>query len=363
MRGLLSPLIKLIVFLIVTTFAIYVLGATIANTSYGSTQSYKAMFSDVAGLSNGDDVRVAGVRVGTVSGIKLIHHNNSSGKGAPCTKSNTAESVCSDSVAQITFTVIKSRPLPRSVTAVLRYRNLVGQRYLDLQQGAGNPNDLLPNHGTIGIDHTQPAVDLTTLFNGFQPLFQGLDAVQINQLSFEVINALQGQGGSLELLLTNLADITNTIADKDQVIGNVVDNLGSALTAVGNRDTELSNLIVQLQGFISGLAADRVSIGNSIDGINILATTTAGLLTKVRAPLAKDITDLTALTANLNRNSGVVTKFLQNLPGTVGTLVHTGSYGSWFNFYLCSITADVTLPGAGVIHIPASQSSAARCNG
>ncbi|MCU1656681.1 MAG: Phospholipid/cholesterol/gamma-HCH transport system substrate-binding protein [Pseudonocardiales bacterium] len=343
MRGLLAPLIKLIVFLIVTAFATYVLGATIANTSYGSTTSYKAIFTDVAGLSVGDDVRIAGVRVGSVSGIKIVDHD----------------------LAQISFSVIKSRTLPKSSQAHLRYRNLVGQRYLDIEQGAGDANDLLTKGGTIPQSQTSNAVDLTALFNGFQPLFQGLNATQINSLSTEIIQVLQGEGGSLELLLTTLADLTNAIADKDQVIGSVIDNLSSVLTAVGNRDTELSNLIVQLQGFISGLSSDRFTIGNSIDSIYNLATSTAGLLGQIRAPLAKDVTDLTALTANLNKNSATVQNFLQQLPGTVAALIRTGSYGSWFNFYLCSISADVKLPTGGVLPVPIAQprSTVQRCQG
>ena len=346
MRGLLSPLIKLVVFLVVTIFATYVLAATIANTSYGSTKSYHAIFTDVSGLTNGDDVRIAGVRVGTVTGIKIIKDTDGKYK------------------SRITFTVISSRPLPKSTLAKLRYRNLVGQRYLDIEQGPGDPNDLLKNGGTIPASQTTNALDLTYLFNGFQPLFQGLDSTQINELSGELISALQGEGGSLELLLTNLADLTNSIADKDAVIGDVVDNLSSALTAVGERDNELSNLIVQLQRFISGLAQDRVTIGNSIDSINALATNTSNLLSQIRAPLAKDITDLTGLTANLNKNSSVVASFLQKLPDTVGVLIRTGSYGSWFNFYLCSVSLDIKLPSGGIIPVNnVAPASAARCGG
>src|ERR1700712_3316601 len=111
MRGLLSPLIKLIAFLVVTSFATYVLAATIANTSYGDTRTYQADFTDASGLNIGDDVRV-----GTVSSINIVKHNT----------------------AEVTFSVEKDRPLPDSVHINLRYRNLVGQRYLDVEQGAGS---------------------------------------------------------------------------------------------------------------------------------------------------------------------------------------------------------------------------------
>lgn len=341
MRGLLSSLLKLITFLVITSFATYVLAATIANTSYGSTTTYQANFQDVNGLQLGDDVRIAGVRVGSVTDIKIVNHNR----------------------ARVSFTVQKSRPLPKSTEAHLRYRNLIGQRYLDIEQGAGNANDMLKKNDVIPETQTFPALDLTALFQGFKPLFQGLNATQINKLSTEIIQTLQGEGGSFELLLGNLGDLTNAIADKDQVIGSVVDNLSSVLTAVGSRDAELSNLILQLQQFVTGLAQDRTVIGNSITSINDLTTSTASLLSQIRAPLAKDIVDLTALTGVLNKNSDTVKFVVQQLPGTVATLIRTASYGSWFNFYLCTLSGTITLPGNNVLKIPLSKNPAPRCQG
>lgn len=348
MKGLLSPLIKLLVFLVVTAFATYVLGATIANSSYGATQTYRADFTDVSGLQVGDDVRIAGVRVGSITDIALVQPD----------KRRTPD-------ARVSFTVAKSTSIPTSVIAQLRYRNLVGQRYLDVEPGPGSTNATLKANAVIPDTQTRPAVDLTVLFQGFQPLFQGLDAGQINQLSGEIITTLQGEGGSLDLLLGTLGDLTNTLADKDQVIGEVVDNLSSVLTAVGSRDVQLSNLILQLQGFVTGLAQDRNTIGSAIDGINQLATSTSGLLTQVRAPLKKDIVDLTGLVGNLNQGSGAIQNVLTQLAPTVGGLIRTASYGSWFNFYLCSISGTITLPiGAidlGQVAVP--YSPATRCSG
>ncbi|MDT4936791.1 MAG: phospholipid/cholesterol/gamma-HCH transport system substrate-binding protein [Pseudonocardiales bacterium] len=357
--GLIAPLIKLVVFLVVTAFATYVLGATIANTAYGSTTSFKAMFTDTAGLTNGDDVRIAGVRVGTVSGIKIVKDTNA----ADCLHiQDNRSQVTPCYLSRVSFTVIKSRPLPKSVEATLKYRNLVGQRYLDIAQGAGDPT-LMKKGDTIPVAQTHPALDLTFLFNGFKPLFQGLDAPSINDLSGEIIQTLQGEGGALETLLGTLADLTNTLADKDKVIGDVVNNLASVLTAVGNRDQELSDLITQLQGFVSGLSGDRATIGAAIDGINTLATTTTNLLSQVRAPLARDITDLSALSVNLNNNKATLQKVFDNLPDTAAVLTRTGSYGSWFNFYLCSLKADIQLPGGTILPIDLHQPvNVPRCN-
>jgi phospholipid/cholesterol/gamma-HCH transport system substrate-binding protein len=340
LRGLLAPLVKLCAFLVVTAFATYVLAATIANTDYGATTAYHADFTDVSGLDVGDDVRIAGVRVGTVSGIKIVHQN----------------------VAEVTFSVAKTRPLPVSAQLDLRYRNLVGQRYLDIQQGAGDSTRMQDPQQPIPVSRTSPALDLTVLFEGFKPLFQGLAADQINKLSAEIIEVLQGEGGSLDLLFSTLGDLTNSLADKDKLIGDVITNLNSVLDTIGRRDAELSNLIVQLQGFISGLSDDRVTIGNAIDGINHLATSTAGLLTQVRQPLAKDVKDITGLVGVLNANSGTLRYVIDELPATIGPLIRTASYGSWFNFYLCDLSGTITLPGGRILDLPVKPSPKARCS-
>lgn len=327
MRGFVAPLIKLVIFLVVTAIATYVLGATIANSSFGSTSSYWANFSDVTGLQLGDDVRIAGVRVGTVKNIKLEHPKHKVG------------------YAHVEFTVQKSNPLPKSTIVNIRYRNLVGQRYLDVEQGAGDPNQVLEPGKTIAEDHTHPAVDLTVLFQGFGPLTKGLSAPEINNLSYEIIQTLQGEGGALEAMLSTIADLTNSLADKDKVIGDVIDNLTSVLTAVGDRDNELNQLIIQLKDFFSGLASDRHTIGNAIEGVNRLATSTAGLLTQVRGPFEEDVKSITGLVDVLNRNSKTLTFVIKQLPPTVAALIRTASYGSWFNFYLCASSGVLVLPG------------------
>jgi phospholipid/cholesterol/gamma-HCH transport system substrate-binding protein len=349
-RGWVAPFIKLVIFLVITAIFTYVLGATIANKSFGSTYTYKADFTDVTGLNQGDDVRIAGVRVGTVGAIQILPRPG-----------NT-------SVAQVTFTVQKSRSLPMSVTAALRYRNLVGQRYIDVERGPGTSLKKLKPGGTIPLSQTRPAVDLTVLFQGFQPLVQGLDPTQINELSLEVIKTLQGEGGALQLLLANVGDLTNALADKDKVIGEVIDNLTSVLTAIGKRDNELSNLIITLKDFVSGLAGDRTTIGNAIVGINRLATNTSSLLTQVRPPLKSDITALTSLAQVLNKNSKTIKYVVRQIPPTVAGLIRTASYGSWFNFYLCSVSGEITLPGGTDLNLGlaplggSGNSSQARCN-
>lgn len=341
MRGGLASLTKLVVFTLVTALATSVLAMTIANTTLGGRSDYLARFTDVSGLLVGDDVRIAGVRVGSVESIELVDRR----------------------IAQVSFTVDEGVRLPASVTASVLYKNLIGQRYLALDRGPGPPGEVLAPGGLIPLQRTTPPLNLTVLFNGFTPLLAGLDPAQINRLSFEIVQVLQGQGGTVESLLASTASLTAEIADRDRVIGEVITNLNAVLDTVNARDEQLSSLIVQLQRLVSGLAADRAPIGQAISSLDQLAGTTAGLVGEARPLVRDDITALGALTTNLADSEQVIDGVLQFMPEKLNTLSRAAGYGSWFNFYLCGIEGTVTVPlGEQPLVVPlASPPPAARC--
>ena len=338
-RQVRGPLLKLLVFVLVTLAATYLLAATIANRGFGQTDGYRAEFTDVTGLVVGDDVRIAGVRVGQVGSIRVVRHN----------------------VAEVGFSVAASRPLPVDTLVRIRYRNLVGDRYLALSQGPGSGTATLPAGGLIPLAQTQPALDLTVLFGGFKPLFAALDPAQVNQLAYEIIQTLQGEGGTVDSLLAHTAALTSTLADKDQVIGQTIDNLNAVLGTVADRDTKLTDLIVQLQSFVSGLAADRTAIGASLTHLDDLARTTADLLRRGRPDLKQDITLIGQLAQNLNANQGSYEPAIANLPSKLNTIIRIASYGSWFNFYLCSLNAKITIGGLTIPYTPQLDVDQARC--
>jgi phospholipid/cholesterol/gamma-HCH transport system substrate-binding protein len=322
-RGIAAPLTKLVIFAVVTVLATTLLGVTIANMDLSSKNSYTARFSDVTSLNEGDDIRIAGVRVGQVEKI----------------------SVADRRTADVKFSIDSGIKLPSSVTAQIKYRNIVGQRYIALDQGqGGSPRSTIPAGGSIPMDHTKPALDLTALFNGFKPLFQALSPSDVNKLSYEIIQVLQGEGGTIDTLLSHTASLTQTIASKDQVIGQVIDNLNSVLDTVNSRSNQLSDLVVQLQQLVSGLAEDRKPIGEAVSSIGDLTVTTSGLLEQSRGPLKQDIAGINALSKNLADSGDVIDGVLQRMPDKLNKISHTASYGSWFNFFLCEGSGTATVP-------------------
>ena len=332
-----APLIKLIVFAVVTMILTAMLAQTLGSWATGGT-GYRARFTDVTSLLEGDDVRIAGVRVGKVTGIKVVDN----------------------SIAEVRFTVTDDVPLGTGVRAKIRYRNLVGQRYLALFEGPSTGRTLHRN-GVIPLEQTAPALDLTTLFNGFRPLFTALSPDDVNKLAYEIIQVLQGEGGTMASLLRRTASLTSTLADRDAVIGRVVTNLNAVLSTVDERDGQLDQTITQLQQLVSGLAADRGAIGQSLANLGELTLATGSLLGDARAPLASDVDGLRQVAGNMNANAEAIDRALAAMPGRYEALTRVASHGSWFNFFLCDLSGNVTLGGTTVA-MPTFSSTAPRCN-
>ncbi len=330
-----ATVLKSLVFALVTVLATAALAATIRNEGNASGQEYRAVFTDVTSLNKGDDVRVAGVKVGVVRDIELVEQRT----------------------AEVTFTVSDAAELTSDTTAELRFRNLVGQRYIALEPGTAQ--QVRPGH-VFDVDHTTPALDLTVLFNGFQPLFRFLDPEDVNNLSAQVIAVFQGEGATVDSLLASTASLTSTLAEKDQVIGELITHLESVLSTVDERSDQLDTTVITLQRLVSGLAEDSRTIGSTLEGLGGLTASVADLLEEGRAPLKGSIAGLGELSGNLAAQEETVQSFLDNLPGKLDAVGRLGSYGSWLNFYVCSIEGRIPLP-EGYLGDVGAVPSAGRC--
>lgn len=346
--------IKLGIFTLVSVLVTGLLAVIMGNFAFGSQTTYHAIFSNASMLQKGDDVRVAGVSVGEVKGVD---HYDRTG-------------------ALVTFKVESDVPLTTASRAEIRYLNLVGDRYLALEEGADAKAQPLDADGTIPVGQTKPALNLTVLFNGFQPLFQALNPTQVNDLSMNLVQVLQGEGGTVQGLLAKTASLTNTLADRDQLIGRVVDNLTQTLTTVDSRHRQLNDLVVGLKNWMTDLARDRDVIGSSIHNISDLTVVVADLLRQGRPLVKSDVAKLRKLAALLNqkKNSANLVDLLDRLPESMTDQTRTGTYGSWYNYYICGFSGRITLP-AGLATIPGVKqlmqqlnnlqfhSTAPRCNG
>ncbi len=160
------------------------------------------------------------------------------------------------------------------------------------------------------------------------------------------MQTLQGESGNVQTLMARTSSLTNTLAGRDQLIGDVIVNLNEVLETVGSRDQELTDTIDTLQQFVTGLKTDRNAILDSVDSISALSNETSDLLVQGRPALVEDIQQLNLLTKKLStpKNLTLVSESLQILPFKMTKLGNAASSGSEFNFFLCELKGNIVIP-------------------
>src|ERR1700752_1386919 len=234
-RKLRGTAVRLAVFLAVCLIGVFGLYAVFGELRFGEkTHTYKAAFTNVTGLEKNDFVRIAGVEVGQVKNVAIQP----------------------DTTALVEFTADDSVVLTEGSRAVIRYDDLIGGRYLALEEGAGGTKKLNPGN-TIPLARTSPALDLDALIGGFRPLFRGLDPEPGNALSGQLIQALQGKGDTINSFLAQTAALTSTLADRDQLIGETIISLNTVLGSLGDQSDQFAKAVDALAELMQGLAARK----------------------------------------------------------------------------------------------------------
>ncbi|WP_319449822.1 MULTISPECIES: MCE family protein [unclassified Mycobacterium] len=312
--------------------------AVFGQMRFAQARTYSAEFTSVSGLRSGNFVRIAGVEVGKVKSIAI--------------KDNRT--------AVVEFDTVDEAVLTEGTKAVVRYQNLSGERYLALQEGAGSTK-ILPSGATIPLDRTAPALDLDALIGGFKPLFRALNPEQINSLTGQLIQALQGEGPTINDFLSQAATFTNTLADRDELIGQVITNLNVVMASVADQSKQVDSAVVSLSNLVDSLSARQVDVTNSLAHLNGTAATLADLLVKARPPLA-DVVGQTDRAAGLVvADHDYFTHMLDGLLPSYTALARQGLYGDFFSLYLCEGLLKVNGKGGQPVYVRLFNQTTGRC--
>jgi phospholipid/cholesterol/gamma-HCH transport system substrate-binding protein len=328
------------VLLLFTALIVVVFG----QMRFDRTYSYAAEFSNASGLRNGQFVRASGVEIGKVKNIKLVDNGHR---------------------VRVDFDVDRSVPLYQSTTAQIRYLNLIGDRYVELKRGDGEGADrVLPSGGFIPLSHTQPALDLDALIGGFRPLFHALDPKKVNNIASALITVFQGQGGTINDILDQTAQLTAHIAERDQAIGEVVKNLNIVLDTTVRHRAQFDQTVDNFEKLITGLNNHAEPLAANTADISNAAGTVADLLADNRALVHDTLNYLDPIQQAIVDQRDQYDDLLRRTPtglNTVGRAV--GSYGDWVNFYLCDLTlkTDGLQPGGPVRTVKIWQQPSGRC--
>jgi phospholipid/cholesterol/gamma-HCH transport system substrate-binding protein len=339
MRGSLGPtLVKFGVFAVVMSMLTLFLFFTFGQYRTGAVTGYSALFNDASRLKAGASVRVAGVRVGTVNGVALQP----------------------DKKVVVKFDADRSVVLTDGTKAAVRYLNLVGDRYLELVDGPGSTRRLGAG-GQINVSHTAPALDLDLLLGGLKPLIHGLNPRDVNALSSALLEVFQGEGGTLQSLFNKSTSFTNTLADNDQTIEHLIDNLNTVAATLNKDGGEFSGAIDRLERLVTGLANDRDTFGPAIDALSNGTVTLADLLGKARPPLSGTVEQLRRLAPNLDNDKDRLDAALQKAPRNFRKLVRLGVFGATIPYFLCEITIRGTDLSGKTVIAPWFNSHEQRC--
>lgn len=313
-----------VVLLIFTVMIFVVFG----QMRFDRTNKYSAEFTNASGLRAGQFVRASGVEIGKVSSVKLVD----GGKRA-----------------QVDFNIDRAVPLYQSTSAQIRYLDLIGNRYLELKRVEGDGVEkVLPPGGFIPASRTSPALDLDALIGGFKPLFRALDPQKVNTIATALITVFQGQGGTINDILDQTAQLTTQLGERDQAIGEVIKNLNIVLDTTVRHRQQFDQTVNNLEVLITGLKDHGDQLAGGTAHISNVAGTVADLLAEDRGLLHKSLNYLDAVQQPLIDQQDQLQDYLKKVPTALNMIGRAiGSYGDFVNYYACDITLKINGLQAG----------------
>lgn len=338
MPSLRGVLLRIAIFLVVCTLGWFVMVAVFGELRFGGETTYRAVFSNVSGLEPGNFVRIAGVEVGKVKNLEVQDDG-----------SVVAEFAADNTVV-----------LTEGSRAVIQYENLLGDRFLSLDEGAGGTRKLQQGQ-TIPVTQTQAALDLDSLIGGFRPLFNALNPDQVNALTGQLMDAFQGQGATISSFLSQTASLTNTLADRDQLIGEVIVNLNTVLGSLGDQQEQFAKAADSLSELVAGLTKRKQDIANGVAYANEVAGSVADLMQQARPPLKKVVPEADRLAGNIVADADYLNNLLDTLPDAYRILNRQGLYGDFFSFYLCDVALKLNGKGGQPVYVKLAGQDTGRC--
>jgi phospholipid/cholesterol/gamma-HCH transport system substrate-binding protein len=294
------------VFAAICTVLLAILAKEVGNLSFFTHRvSYKADLPDVTGLFPTDDVKVAGVKVGQVSKVTTDHGH-----------------------AVVTFNVDKSVPLRSSSQVGLRYRNVLGEKYLYVYPGSSG--QVMSSGSTIPMNQAVSSADIDAFLNALGPFIRAIHPQEGNLFVQAMVSALEGNQDQVTQLLGNTATVSNTLGNLNQQVGSVIDNFNTVLTALAQRSGDLDALVNNLNALSQSLVARNNDLDTAVVEFSQLAAQFKDLLSTNRGNIDQAVNNLQGIAGVLSQHHADLEKDLTTLPEGLQGYSNIASYGQWF---------------------------------
>jgi phospholipid/cholesterol/gamma-HCH transport system substrate-binding protein len=263
-----------------------------------------ATFDDITGMLPNDNVKVAGVAVGKVTKTKIV-----------------------DGRAAVTFKVKNSVKLSSDTSAAVRWRNLLGQRYLYLYPGSAST--VLRKGGTI--TQTRAVVDLGELFNRLGPIVKAIDPQQVNTFLDAVVGGLDGNEQKLRQSIDALAALSTTLGSRDEAIGRLVGNLDTVAGTLADRDREIRTILDNLVAISTTFNENTDVLDQSVTQLKGFSENFGTLLTDNRAQIDRTINNLTTIVQLVQSKLPTLDHAVGVLDDAAKRLFNASRFGEWLN--------------------------------
>lgn len=311
---------KLLMFTLVTIAVTTWLASIIGNFSLlSSPYEVTAQFSDATGLLQGDVVKAAGVTVGRVQSISV-----------------------EDGIAQVTIAIEEEVEVPADVRAQIRFRNLIGQRMITFVQPdpSSRTTELLAAGDRIPLERTDPAFDLSALFNGLRPLIRSTSPDDINTVAKTLVEALKGKEDQVAGFLGNVADISEMLASKDAELSSLLENVNIVTDDLKGRGDQLNATLADLNTFFGALQASRGDLEIALQTLDESATRFGRIIAANDENIAGELKDLRVLFDAIDDKRTDLRGALRALPDFLIGVERVTTYGQWGNGHLIDACKD-----------------------
>ncbi|PWU57429.1 ABC transporter substrate-binding protein [Micromonospora sp. S4605] len=275
-------------------------------------RAYQAAFTDASGLAVGNEVRVAGVRVGKVTAVELARDTRS--------------------YVRVRFRVDDDGVrLGDRTGATIRIKTVLGQKYLALSPaGAGR----LPEGGLIPLDRTAAPFDVVQAVTGLADTLDKVDTDQLAAAFATLSETFADTPASVDSALGGLARLSRTVADRDAELRSLLTRAREVTGVLATRDEEFRKLVTDGEALLAEVTRRRDAIHKLLVGTNDLATQLSGLVADNRTELDPALRELREVIAVLQRNRDNLERSIARMAPFVTAFANVVGNGRWFDSYV-----------------------------
>ncbi|WP_370063115.1 MCE family protein [Mycobacterium sp. MAA66] len=284
-------------------------------------KEYRGEFAQAASLRAGDQVTIAGIPVGAVSGLQLA----------------------GDRVI-VEFKLDNDIHLGSASRAAIKLTTLLGSRYLELSP---SPDGELPNR-TITLPHTQVPYDLQQTLADATTTFEEVDVNRLGDSLTALAGSLRGVPQALPQALDNLNSLSSIIVNRRDQIGTLLASTDKVTTMIRNQKAALGALVLQGRDLFAAVARRRAAVERLFAGATALVEKTKSILDD-EPQINAMLTDLSNMMGKIRKNDALLRSMFQVMPPALRNLTNaTGTsmgvdlslpMGPLIDSWLCAISA------------------------